>query len=245
MKVEVPEYEVAERLDVDPRRSVLLITDMQNDFAREGGALYNPAAAASIPVIGGLADRARQAGVPVWYSCDTHYEGDPEWEVWGRHVERGTPGWKIVEELTPEPGERVFEKNRYDAFYGTGLEHALRINHRDCLVISGTVANILRSLHSRQRRAPLLRRRGAGGVGERAHRVRPPRDLPPGELAVRRTARPRRWPPVRGRSLSPDLDTGVPDPSLTGIMRDLMQRCRHHHAHHGSFPWIRRGAPPR
>jgi nicotinamidase-related amidase len=142
MKVEVPEYEVAERLDVDPGRSVLLITDMQNDFAREGGALYNPAAAASVPVIGSLAARAREAEVPVWYSCDTHYEGDPEWEVWGRHVERGTPGWEIVEELTPEPGERVFEKNRYDAFYGTGLEHALRIHQRDCLVITGTVANI-------------------------------------------------------------------------------------------------------
>lgn len=142
MKIEVPEYEIAERLELDARRSVLLITDMQNDFAREGGALYNPAAAASIPVIRDLADRAREAEVPVWYSCDTHYEGDPEWEVWGRHVLRGTPGWEIVEELTPKPDERVFEKNRYDAFYGTALEHALRLHRRDCLIITGTVANI-------------------------------------------------------------------------------------------------------
>jgi nicotinamidase-related amidase len=142
MKIEVPDYEIAERLDIDANRSVLLITDMQNDFAREGGALYNPVAAASIPVIARLAERAREAGVLVWYSCDTHYEGDPEWEVWGRHAEWGTPGWEIVDELLPEPGERVFEKNRYDAFYGTGLEHALRIHDRECLVITGTVANI-------------------------------------------------------------------------------------------------------
>lgn len=142
MKVEVPDYEVADRLDVEPERSVLLIVDMQNDFAREGGALYNPAAAATIPTIRGLSDRARDAGVPVWFTQDTHYEGAPEWEVWGRHVERGTPGWEIVEELRPEPGDRVFEKSRYDGFYGTGLDPALRVAGRDILVICGTVANI-------------------------------------------------------------------------------------------------------
>jgi len=142
MKVEVPDYEVADRVTVDADRSVLLIVDMQNDFAREGGALYNPEAAETVPVIRGLIEDARAAGVPVWYTQDTHHEGDPEWEVWGRHVEHGTPGWKIVDELAPRPGDRVFEKSRYDGFYGTGLDHALRVARRDCLVVCGTVANI-------------------------------------------------------------------------------------------------------
>ena len=142
MRVEVPGYEVAPELSVDPARSVLLIVDMQNDFAREGGALFNPNAAATVPVLAEMSRRARAAGAPVWYTQDTHYPGDPEWDVWGRHVERGSPGWEIVEELAPEPGDRVFEKARYDGFFGTGLDHALRVHDRDCLVIVGTVANI-------------------------------------------------------------------------------------------------------
>jgi nicotinamidase-related amidase len=142
MKVEVPEYDVAEALAVDPARAVLLVVDMQNDFASEGGALFNPAAAATIPVIAELARRARAAGVPVWYTRDTHYPGSPEWSIWGRHAEHRSPGWEIVPALAPEPGDRVFEKTRYDGFYGTGLDQALRVHGRECLVIAGTVANI-------------------------------------------------------------------------------------------------------
>lgn len=140
--VEVPEYDVADRGAVDPARSVLLIVDMQNDFAHPDGALYNPDAEASIEVVRDLADGARSAGVPVWYTQDTHREGDPEWEIWGRHVEEGTFGWEIVEELAPAGDDRVFRKSRYDGFYETGLDHALRVEERDTLVICGTVANI-------------------------------------------------------------------------------------------------------
>jgi len=142
VKIEVPEYPVADHLRLDPAGCVFLVVDMQNDFAREGGALHNPAAERTIPLLARLVGRARAAGVPVWYTQDTHYPGDPEWEVWGRHVERGTPGWEIVRELTPEPGDRVFEKTRYDGFYGTDLDQALRVHGRSCLVIAGTVANI-------------------------------------------------------------------------------------------------------
>lgn len=141
-KVAVPEYDVAEELTVDAERSVLLIVDMQNDFVHPDGALYNPDAEASVPVIRGLADAAREAGVPVWYTQDTHRKGDPEWETWGRHVRKGTFGWEIVDELAPREEDRIFRKTRYDAFFGTGIDHALRVADRDTLVICGTVANI-------------------------------------------------------------------------------------------------------
>jgi len=32
----VPEYEVAEKVEVDPKTTALLIVDMQNDFVKEG-----------------------------------------------------------------------------------------------------------------------------------------------------------------------------------------------------------------
>lgn len=142
MRVEVPEYEVVEELSLASDRSVLLVVDMQNDFVDLEGALPIEDAPVTVPVIRDLAERARDAGVPVWYTQDTHREGDPEWEVWGRHVEEGTWGWEIVEPLAPGPEDRVFRKARYDGFYGTQLDHELRVADRDCLVVCGTVANI-------------------------------------------------------------------------------------------------------
>lgn len=142
MEVEVPDYEVADTLTLASDRSVLVVVDMQNDFAHPDGALYNPDAEESIGVIRDLTERARSADVPVWYTQDTHLEDDPEWEIWGRHVEEGTFGWEIVDELQPRGGDRVFRKSRYDGFYETGLDHALRVEGRDTLVICGTVANI-------------------------------------------------------------------------------------------------------
>ena len=54
----------------------------------------------------------------------------------------GTFGWEIVEGLTPLPDDTVLTKPRYDAFYGTPLEHLLRVWGVETLVICGTVANV-------------------------------------------------------------------------------------------------------
>jgi nicotinamidase-related amidase len=140
--VEVPEYEIEHRVELDPATTALVVVDMQHDFVDADGALPVPGAADTVPRIRRLLDRARNHGVPVFYTQDTHRAGDPEWEIWGHHVERGTGGWEIVDELAPRPGELVFEKVRYDGFYGTGLDHALRLAGADTLVICGTVANI-------------------------------------------------------------------------------------------------------
>jgi nicotinamidase-related amidase len=115
---------------------------MQNDFVKEGGALCVPGAAATIPQIVHLLELARDSGMRVVFSQDTHDDGDPEWEIWGEHVRRGSWGWQIVDELTPRDGELVVQKVRYDAFYGTSLDHFLRLWKADTLVICGTVANI-------------------------------------------------------------------------------------------------------
>ncbi len=140
--VEVPEYTLATHVSIDPRRTALLVVDMQRDFVDPRGALCVPGAAATVPVIRRLLDWARAAGVTVMYTQDTHREGDPEWTIWPRHAERGTWGWAIVDELAPRPDELVFEKVRYDGFYGTGLDHELRRRGLDTLVICGTVASI-------------------------------------------------------------------------------------------------------
>lgn len=140
--VQVPAYEVCEQVELDPSRTALIVIDMQNDFVKEGGALRVAEAEETVPCIRRLLALARESGMKVAYSQDTHGEGDPEWEIWGEHARRGTWGWEIVEELRPREGEPVLEKVRYDAFYGTHLDHLLRLWEVDTLVICGTVANI-------------------------------------------------------------------------------------------------------
>ena len=48
----------------------------------------------------------------------------------------------IVEELAPQLSEPVLRKVRYDAFYGTHLDHLLRLWGTRTLIVCGTVANI-------------------------------------------------------------------------------------------------------
>ena len=141
-RIEVPEYEVHEEVRVDPAKTALVIVDMQNDFVKEGGSLLVPDAEATIPKIKGLLDLARESGMRVVLTQDTHTEGDPEWEIWPEHVREGSWGWRIVDEIAPREDELVIRKVRYDAFYGTHLDHYLRVWGMDTLVICGTVANI-------------------------------------------------------------------------------------------------------
>jgi nicotinamidase-related amidase len=140
--IEVPEYEVHDQVRIDPARTGLIVVDMQNDFVREGGRLRVPDAEATIPVISRLLGLARSNGMPVVYSQDTHRDGDPEWQIWGEHAREGSWGWEIVDALAPAPDETVLRKVRYDAFYGTPLDHLLRLWGVATLVICGTVANI-------------------------------------------------------------------------------------------------------
>jgi nicotinamidase-related amidase len=138
----VPEFEVHERVEVDARRTALVVVDMQNDFVAEEGALHVPTAAGTIPEIQTLLGKARERGMTVVFTQDTHGEQDPEFELWPPHARQGTWGWEIVPELAPQEGETVLRKPRYDAFYGTPLDHLLRVWGVTTLVLCGTVANI-------------------------------------------------------------------------------------------------------
>jgi nicotinamidase-related amidase len=141
--VEVPEITFTDQVDLPSERTALVIADMQNDFVKPDGALYVPAGERALPRIRRLLEQAREQGVRVAYTQDTHREGDPEWNNWPEHVKLGTWGWKIVDELEPQEGELICPKTRYDAFYNTWLDHYLsRIWKVENVVIVGTVANI-------------------------------------------------------------------------------------------------------
>ena len=140
--VEVPEYEIHDEVRVDPATTALVVVDMQNDFVKEGGTLVVPDAEGTIPAIQHLLSLARNSGMKVIFSQDTHTEGDPEWEIWPEHTREGSWGWEIVSDLAPRDDEVGIRKVRYDAFYGTHLDHFLRLWNVDTIIVCGTVANI-------------------------------------------------------------------------------------------------------
>lgn len=141
--VRVPRVNIVDRVSIPSKRAAVIVVDMQNDFAHPNGRLYAPSSREIIPRIASLLERARRSGVRVIYTKDTHYGDDPvEFPIWGPHVIRGTWGWEIVDELKPREGDIVVEKMRYDAFFGTPLDHILRMYGVQHLVVTGTVANI-------------------------------------------------------------------------------------------------------
>lgn len=128
---------------LSPTKSALIIVDMQNDFVHPDGKLFSANSRNIIQPIHSLLNKARQSGVKVIFTQDTHFQNDPvEFPIWGEHVIKGSWGWQIIDELKPEEDDIIIEKLRYDAFFGTPLEHILRILKIDQLVIVGTVANI-------------------------------------------------------------------------------------------------------
>lgn len=140
--IAVPEHTIASEVRVDPVTTALVVVDMQNDFVDPRGSLCVPGAEATVPVIARLRDRARSAGMLVVFTQDWHAPDDPEFALWGVHAVAGTWGAEVVPQLAPDPQDLVIRKLRYDAFYGTPLEHELRRRKVETLVVTGTVSNI-------------------------------------------------------------------------------------------------------
>jgi nicotinamidase-related amidase len=141
--VEIPELKFEKQVSLNPKDTAVIVVDMQNDFVKEGGSLLVDSAKETIKNIKSLLHNARKKKVIVVYTQDTHFDGDREWEVWPVHCKKGSDGWKIINKLKPVEGEMVFEKNRYDGFYETQLEHYLsHVWGIKNLVIVGTVSSI-------------------------------------------------------------------------------------------------------
>jgi gluconolactonase len=146
-----------QRLDLDPRRAVLIIQDMQNDAVSEGGAFASSGAPAHakaqnvVENIRHVAAAARAHGVPVihvWFVVEPGAPGvtlnAPLFKGLAEHkaVVRGTWGAAPVEGLEPDLGDFVVEKMRMSAWEGTRLETILKALHRDTIINTGAWTNM-------------------------------------------------------------------------------------------------------
>jgi gluconolactonase len=146
-----------ETLKLDPKRTALLIQDMQNDVITEGGAWADSGAPQHakdqnvVENVKALADAFRQAGghvIHVWYLVEP---GAPGLKLNAplfqgvkddNGVVRGTWGGAPADGLEPQPGDHVVEKMRMSAWQGTRLEILLAGLGVDTVVVTGAWTNM-------------------------------------------------------------------------------------------------------
>lgn len=137
-------------------KPALIVIDMQNGFCHPDGFMnkigldYTTSETAVEP-IGRLVAAARAAGIPIFF---TRYSLNEDYSDAGLLLElfpaikdaggmiRESWDADVVDELKPQPGERVLDKTRYSAFYDTDLEEQLRELDVDTLIVCGVTTNI-------------------------------------------------------------------------------------------------------
>lgn len=155
-------------LEVDLRKTAVVVVDMQNAFAAKGGMLDIAGvdisgAAQVVRTICGMLDASRRAGLPVvhlqmGYKPDLSNSGgpaSPNWhkelamhlmncrpELKGKLLTEGTWDFAIVDELQPQPEDLVVVKTRYSGFQGTTLDSQLRMRGIQYLFITGIATNV-------------------------------------------------------------------------------------------------------
>lgn len=140
---EVPENRVAWR--PDPRRSVLLVLDMQNYFLRvfaRWGAPWRELMANCLA----LREHCADNGIPVVYGVQ-HAAQTPEQrgltrDFWGPGIPADPAEAQIVDELAPRKGDIRLHTWRYSAFQRTGLAGLLEDLGRDQVIICGIYAHL-------------------------------------------------------------------------------------------------------
>ena len=156
------------QISIDLRRTAVIVVDMQNAFASKGG-MFDLAgfdisgAARVIEVNHAILCAARRVGVKVIYlqmtfKRDLSDAGDPSSpayhkelalvmmrsrpELEGKLLIENTWDWRIVDELTPEPGDLVIRKTRYNGFHRTALEDSLSTAGIRHLLFTGIATNV-------------------------------------------------------------------------------------------------------
>ena len=142
---------------LDPRRSALLVIDMQNAFLAPGAPVEVPAARAIVPGINRLAAALRRRGVPVIWVLHENRADGADWQgFYGTFVSPAdraraagalAPGaelQKLWPQLEALPGDLRVAKSRYSALIAGASPLAGILEERgvDTLLIAGTKTNV-------------------------------------------------------------------------------------------------------
>src|SRR5688500_855654 len=140
---------------LDPKRSALVVIDMQNAFVAPGAPMEVPAARGIVAPINRLAAELRRRGVTIIWIAHENRKDGRDWAGFfdafvapGKRaaaataLAAGSELQKLWPELDVAAGDLRAGKNRYSPFIRSDFEKLLKERGIDTLLIAGTKTNV-------------------------------------------------------------------------------------------------------